>query len=335
MEKKLIKVMGKELLLTEEEALKQFEKLIWKFVREIHGYDYEELYQVSAIGFIKAFRSYNGSVNFSTYLGTVIRNELYMYIRRNKRHQDLLSLDATFDDKESMTYGDFVADKTNYEDLVIEKFQNEELQQCISKLNEREKLLINQYMYKHMTQIDVAEKLNLSQSYVSRLQMNTISKLLKMMNEGKGNKMTGINTKITFEKIREQLKIGKNNTEIIKYLTDNFNLTEKTAQTYLYRVKKEFRSNSKANDVKEIIAKRVDITEKEVFQEVITETKTITNKATLEILEIHVKGSHNQYRITMDQISIINPSDILNHDVLEEYKEVMAFRERAINNIGA
>lgn len=92
--------------------------------------------------------------------------------------QDPVSLqEPVFNDgQESIFIMDQVKDSKNTDELWTE---NMTINQAMSKLNEKEKMIINQRFFEGRTQMEVAEEIGISQAQVSRLEKSAISHLKK------------------------------------------------------------------------------------------------------------------------------------------------------------
>lgn len=154
-------------------------------------YDIEELFSIGQIGLVRAVDTFDLSkeIHFATYASRCIVNEILMFLRRNKKYQNDVSLETplSVDDKgNELSFQDFLSDPdTN----IIENYEKgetiEEIRNLVFSLPEREREAI--YLYfgfygdKRYTQKEIAEKLNISQSYVSRLIGRILKKLKKQM----------------------------------------------------------------------------------------------------------------------------------------------------------
>ena len=92
-----------------EENLEVVEKVIWKFIhpnRTIHGLEYEDLYQIGAIGLCKAAATYQYGQNaaFHSYAFGIVRNELYDYLRKALRKNKAYGKFVTDEKKELEQY---------------------------------------------------------------------------------------------------------------------------------------------------------------------------------------------------------------------------------------
>ena len=150
-----------------------------------------DLVSVGSIGLIKAVDSYNSDKNIklATYASRCIENEILMYLRKmNKSINDLSLDDALVNDDEgnNLTLGEIIPDEKQVYDEIELKDQKEYLLESITKLNNREKkIMCMRYGlngYDELTQKEVADTMNISQSYISRLEKKILYKLKKEMN---------------------------------------------------------------------------------------------------------------------------------------------------------
>ncbi len=149
--------------------------------------DLEDLVSIGTIGLIKGVNTYklDKNIKLATYASRCIDNEILMYLRKNKKRRG----EVSFED--SLSY-DAEGNELHLEDILgtdhdivtkgIEKETEKELlYNEIKKLNPRDKqIMIMRYGLDNnseMTQKDVAEILNISQSYISRIEKKVIKKL--------------------------------------------------------------------------------------------------------------------------------------------------------------
>lgn len=143
--------------------------------------DMQDLVSVGSIGLIKAVDSYkpDKNIKLATYASRCIENEILMYLRKANKSINDLSLDDTLssdDEGNNLTLGEIIPDsKIAYDEIEL-KDQKSYLIQSISKLNDREKLIMSMRYglngHKELTQKEVADYMNISQSYISRLEKN-------------------------------------------------------------------------------------------------------------------------------------------------------------------
>ncbi|WP_432651116.1 RNA polymerase sporulation sigma factor SigK [Huintestinicola sp.] len=152
--------------------------------------DSEELISIGTIGLIKAVSSFNNSksTRFATYAAKCIDNEVLMYFRSARKSARDVYLDEPVDtdkDGNSMSLMDIIAEDDNLVDRIDVMIKSRQLYGFIDKcLDEREKEVIRHryglYGLKPLTQREVADKLNISRSYVSRIEKKALEKLRDM-----------------------------------------------------------------------------------------------------------------------------------------------------------
>ena len=149
----------------------------------------DDLISIGTIGLIKAIDTYkdNKKTKITTYAARCIQNEILMYFRANqKRNNDVLLSDAIGFDKEGNEINliDVLEDKEiNYIDIITTNDNIKLLKNYLNLLNKREKeIIIKRYGLnntKALTQKQIAESLNISRSYVSRIEKRALTKILK------------------------------------------------------------------------------------------------------------------------------------------------------------
>ncbi|MGN0665106.1 MAG: RNA polymerase sporulation sigma factor SigK [Huintestinicola sp.] len=151
--------------------------------------DTEELISVGTVGLIKAVSTYNSSkpVKFATYAAKCIDNEILMYFRSARKSARDVYLDDPVDvdkDGNSMSLMDIIADDDCMVDRIDTMIKSRQLYCFVDEcLDVREKEII-MYRYglygtKPLTQREVAAKLDISRSYVSRIEKKALEKLRK------------------------------------------------------------------------------------------------------------------------------------------------------------
>ncbi len=148
--------------------------------------DADDFISAGTIGLIKGidtFKSEKGS-QLSTYCARCIENEILMLIRINKKHNQVYSLEDTLgEDKDGneITLEDTIGSET---DELASQTENNILAETIDnllkdKLSTREyQILCMRYGLKNtpaLTQREVAKKLGISRSYISRLESKALS----------------------------------------------------------------------------------------------------------------------------------------------------------------
>lgn len=156
--------------------------------------DQEDLISIGTIGLIKAVNTfdYTKGIRLATYASRCIENEILMYFRSGKKSaQDISFSDPINTDKDGnpLTLIDVIAkEDTIIEDLDL-KINAEKLYGYMKEsLDPRERDII-QWRYglvgDGMTQREVAKKLNISRSYVSRIEKKALEKLKWRFEMGK------------------------------------------------------------------------------------------------------------------------------------------------------
>lgn len=157
---------------------------------ESNKLDLQDLVSVGSIGLIKAVDSYklDKNIKLATYASRCIENEILMYLRKVNKTINDVSLDDVLsgdDDGNNLTIGEIIPDnKLAYEEIEL-KDQKTYLLRAILNLNEREKhIMCMRYGlngYEEQTQKEVADTMNISQSYISRLEKKILNKLKNEM----------------------------------------------------------------------------------------------------------------------------------------------------------
>jgi len=147
--------------------------------------DQDDLISIGTIGLIKAVSTFDcdKGTRFATYASRCIENEILMYFRNKKKSaQDVYISDPIDTDKEgnSLTLMDIMADEDNILDNIDLRLKSERLHRYIdSFLDEREQQIITMRYglsgQKPLTQREVAAKLGISRSYVSRIEKKAIA----------------------------------------------------------------------------------------------------------------------------------------------------------------
>ena len=153
------------------------------------GADGDDLVSVGTIGLIKAIDSFRSDKNIklATYASRCIENEILMYLRRLSRSKQEVSFDEPLNtdwEGNELLLSDVMGTDADavYSD-VEGGVERELLKKSLERLSLREQKIMRMRFGldggDEMTQKDVADKLGISQSYISRLEKKIISKLKK------------------------------------------------------------------------------------------------------------------------------------------------------------
>lgn len=155
------------------------------------GVSTEDLISIGTIGLIKAVSSYDPEkkIKMATYASRCIENEILMFLRKSTKIKREISLEEpinTDGDGNELTFADVLGTEP---DIVSKNSENQAekdiLRIAIDLLPEREREIMDmRYGLSHgveMTQKEVADKLEISQSYISRLEKKILEKLKEEM----------------------------------------------------------------------------------------------------------------------------------------------------------
>lgn len=154
----------------------------------------DDLISIGTIGLIKGINSFDTNKNFklATYTARCVENEILMYLRSNKkRANDVYLNEPIGKDKDDniVTLQEVLENSDrNIEDEVDLKMKIKKLYEKIKLvLKDREKIIIELRFgldgQKPKTQKEIAKMMNISRSYVSRIETKAIGKLAKEIRE--------------------------------------------------------------------------------------------------------------------------------------------------------
>ena len=156
------------------------------------GVDLEDLVSIGTIGLIKGINTFSKEKNIklATYASRCIDNEILMYLRKNKRIKSEVSIDASlsFDvDGNEMHLEDVLGTDSDIVTKGIEEETERNLMiNEVMRLRPRDRdIMILRYGllgHDELTQKEVAEKLGISQSYISRIEKKVIKRLKMLVN---------------------------------------------------------------------------------------------------------------------------------------------------------
>ena len=151
----------------------------------------EDLISIGTIGLIKAINSFNADrgTRLATYAARCIENEILMHFRAQKKTAQDISMSEPIDtDSEGnpLTLMDIIATDDEIIEDIYKMTMIKRLSGEIAKItDEREKtIIVLRYGLNGgspLTQLEVAKKLNISRSYVSRIEKRVLSRLKKAL----------------------------------------------------------------------------------------------------------------------------------------------------------
>ena len=149
----------------------------------VRNFEYDEIFSMFSYALCKAAKSYDPSrgANFATYSARCMDNEIKMGFRKKGRiggedsqvnFEDPIHMD---NDGNPLTLNDVFANNDHMEyDKVIDTMYAKE---AFKTLRPREVLIMKKKFFENTTQRETAESMNISQSYISRLEKRILRKL--------------------------------------------------------------------------------------------------------------------------------------------------------------
>ena len=170
-----------------EHNLRLVAHIVKKFEHDVNIQD--DLISIGTIGLIKGIDTYSDSKNvkLTTYCARCIQNEILMYYRSNNKYSKNISINDSIGydkDGNEITIVDIL--KCEKPDFALDLYERENiklLSRYINVLTKREKEII---MYRYglggfdeLTQKEIAKKIHISRSYVSRIEKRALTKMLR------------------------------------------------------------------------------------------------------------------------------------------------------------
>ena len=151
------------------------------------GINIEDLISIGTIGLIKAVNTFRSDKNIklATYASRCIENEILMHLRKTSNSRTEVSFDeplnTDWDGKELLLSDVLGTDSDIVMRPIEQDVDRQLLHAAVSRLGKRERDIITMRFglrgHKELTQKEVADKLGISQSYISRLEKRIISRL--------------------------------------------------------------------------------------------------------------------------------------------------------------
>lgn len=209
------------------------QRLVHYLVRKLgvtpNSADYEDLVSIGTIGLIKAASTFDESKKntFSTYATVCIKNELTMNYRKAKKYANDISLECSIeyvgDDGKEIALIDMIVDpESNFIEKNVIKEDFIQLVSIILNYLESKERLVMLLKFGNIGQIEMAEKLNISQPHVSRLIKKAIFKIREAINyQLRYKEMFSMNISGNFYEITFASKEIKNFNKIFAGLLKN------------------------------------------------------------------------------------------------------------------
>lgn len=155
------------------------------------GINLEDMISIGTIGLIKAIGTYkrDKNIKLATYASRCIENEILMHIRKTSNQKNEVSLDEPINmdyDGNELLLSDVLGTD---EDIIFRSMEDDVdlclLRQALCQLSCREREIVEMRYglagRKELTQKEVAAKMGISQSYISRLEKRIMLRLRKEM----------------------------------------------------------------------------------------------------------------------------------------------------------
>ena len=155
------------------------------------GINLEDLISIGTIGLIKAISTFrlDKNIKLATYASRCIENEILMHLRKVSSQRTEVSFDeplnTDWDGNELLLSDVLGTDGDEVSRPMEDDVERQLLLQAVSRLGEREKSIITLRFglggRRELTQKEVADRLGISQSYISRLEKRIIVRLRRDM----------------------------------------------------------------------------------------------------------------------------------------------------------
>ena len=155
------------------------------------GIGLEDLISIGTIGLIKGVNTYRNDKNtkLATYASRCIENEILMFLRKSVNQRTEISIDEPLNtdwDGNELLLSDVLGTEPDCVMRPVEDdVEKQILLSVLCRLPEREKLIISLRFglngQDELTQKEVADRLGISQSYISRLEKRIIQRMKKEM----------------------------------------------------------------------------------------------------------------------------------------------------------
>ena len=163
-------------------------RLVAHIIKKYYGKqgEQDDLVSIGTIGLIKAIDTFDTGKNIrlSSYASRCIENEILMHFRAQKKHLTDISMnEPTMTDKDgnALTLLDTLEDGTDIEALVEQSIHTRQLYRLLAALEPREREILTLryglYGTVPLTQKEVAARLGISRSYVSRIEKRALGEL--------------------------------------------------------------------------------------------------------------------------------------------------------------
>ena len=164
-------------------------RLVAHIVRKYYSQskNQDDLISIGTIGLCKAVDTFNveNGARFATYASKCIQNEILLSFRAEKKRNAEISIHETIDvdrDGNPLSYIDVISSDEDLPEEIDRKIMTNRALECIKthlSLRERQIIIMRYGLFgtQELTQREIAEKLGISRSYVSRIEKSALEKL--------------------------------------------------------------------------------------------------------------------------------------------------------------
>lgn len=191
-EEEYFKLMGKGDSNARKKLIEHNLRLVAHIIKKYYSNikEQDELISIGTIGLIKAVSTFDYSKGnrFATYASRCIENEILMHFRAKKKSSSDIYIDEPIEtdkDGNQLTLSDIIGDDEDIIEKIDLSIRSGQLykflEQCLdSREMEVIKLRYGLYGCYPLTQREVSDKLNISRSYVSRIEKKALTTLKNM-----------------------------------------------------------------------------------------------------------------------------------------------------------
>lgn len=203
----------------QRELVLQNQKLVYYLVKQlnvVHN-NFEDMVSIGTIGLIKAAASYDDEkdIRFATYATRCIKNEIFMYFRKENMRANDISLEASLSvdsDGNELTLSEIVASPGDFtEELASDEIFENFINIVLNCLTKKERLIML-YRIANVNQQEIANEINISQSYISRLE-GALAKKITTYLKGKPE-FKGV---FTMTKVKDSYQISFSSNDVKKF----------------------------------------------------------------------------------------------------------------------
>ncbi len=190
-EQKVFELMDTDFEKAREELIVHNLRLVVYIAKKFEstGTNLEDLISIGTIGLIKAVNTFSKEKNIklATYASRCIENEILMFLRKSSQYKHEISIDEPLNvdwDGNELLLSDVLGTDNDVVNINIEnETEQQVLRKLVEELPERERIIMEMRFGlkdgKELTQKEAAEKIGISQSYISRLEKKIIKRLRK------------------------------------------------------------------------------------------------------------------------------------------------------------